>query len=43
VLDFDGGVEVISTPGHTAGDIALHLREHGVLITGNVATRYEDR
>ncbi|MGI8878949.1 MAG: MBL fold metallo-hydrolase [Jatrophihabitans sp.] len=29
VLDFGGGAQVISTPGHTDGSIALHLPEHG--------------
>ncbi|MEU8248335.1 MBL fold metallo-hydrolase [Nonomuraea sp. NPDC048916] len=35
VLDFGGGARVIATPGHTAGSIALHLPEHGVLFTGD--------
>lgn len=41
VLDFGGGAYVISTPGHTDGSIALHLPEHGVLITGDIAAEYE--
>ncbi len=41
VLDFGGGARVISTPGHTDGSIALHLPEHGVLITGDIAAEYE--
>lgn len=41
VLDFGGGALVISTPGHTDGSIALHLPEHGVLITGDIAAEYE--
>lgn len=35
VIDFGGGARVIATPGHTAGSIALHLPEHGVLFTGD--------
>ena len=41
MLDFGGGARVISTPGHTDGSIALHLPEHGVLITGDIAAEYE--
>lgn len=41
VLDFGGGAHVVSTPGHTDGSIALHLPEHGVLITGDIAAEYE--
>lgn len=41
VLDFAGGAHVISTPGHTDGSIALHLPEHGVLLTGDIAAEYE--
>jgi glyoxylase-like metal-dependent hydrolase (beta-lactamase superfamily II) len=41
VLDFAGGAHVISTPGHTDGSIALHLAEHRVLITGDVAAEHE--
>lgn len=40
ILDFGGGARVISTPGHTEGSIALHLPEHGVLITGDIAAEY---
>lgn len=32
---------MISTPGHTEGSIALHLPEHGVLITGDIAAEYD--
>lgn len=35
VLDFGGGAEVLSVPGHTPGSIALHLPRHGVLLTGD--------
>ncbi len=41
VLDFGGGAHVISTPGHTDGSIALHLPDHKVLITGDIAAEYE--
>ncbi len=34
-LDFAGGAEVLSVPGHTAGSIALHLPRHGVLLAGD--------
>jgi glyoxylase-like metal-dependent hydrolase (beta-lactamase superfamily II) len=35
VLDFGGGAEVLSIPGHTEGSIAIHLPRHGVLFTGD--------
>ena len=35
VLDVRGGLEVIHTPGHTPGHVALLHRESGVLITGD--------
>jgi glyoxylase-like metal-dependent hydrolase (beta-lactamase superfamily II) len=35
VLDFGGGARVLSIPGHTRGSIAIHLPEHGVLLTGD--------
>jgi len=41
VLDFGGGAHVISTPGHTDGSIAVHLPEHRVLVTGDIAAEYE--
>jgi len=41
VLDFGGGARVISTPGHTDGSIALHLPQHKILITGDVAAEYD--
>lgn len=34
-LDFGGGAEVLATPGHTEGSIAIHLPQHGVLFTGD--------
>jgi glyoxylase-like metal-dependent hydrolase (beta-lactamase superfamily II) len=35
VLDFGGGAEILSIPGHTEGGIAIHLPQHGVLFTGD--------
>jgi glyoxylase-like metal-dependent hydrolase (beta-lactamase superfamily II) len=35
VLDVGGGAHVVHVPGHTAGSIALHLPEHGVLFSGD--------
>jgi glyoxylase-like metal-dependent hydrolase (beta-lactamase superfamily II) len=35
VLDFGGGAEVLSVPGHTEGSIAIHLPRHGVVFTGD--------
>ncbi|VEG42483.1 Zn-dependent hydrolase, glyoxylase [Mycolicibacterium flavescens] len=35
MLDFGGGAEVLSIPGHTEGSIAIHLPRHGVLLTGD--------
>jgi glyoxylase-like metal-dependent hydrolase (beta-lactamase superfamily II) len=40
VLDFADGARVVSTPGHTDGSIALHLPEHGVVITGDIAAEH---
>jgi glyoxylase-like metal-dependent hydrolase (beta-lactamase superfamily II) len=34
-LDFGGGAEVLSVPGHTDGSIAVHLPRHRVLFTGD--------
>lgn len=34
-LDFAGGAQVLSVPGHTPGSIALYLPEHRVLFTGD--------
>jgi glyoxylase-like metal-dependent hydrolase (beta-lactamase superfamily II) len=36
-LDFGDGAQVLSIPGHTAGSIAVHLPEHGVLFAGDSA------
>jgi glyoxylase-like metal-dependent hydrolase (beta-lactamase superfamily II) len=41
LLDFAGGVRVISTPGHTEGSIALHLLEHGICLTGDIAAEHQ--
>ncbi|GAT09675.1 MBL fold metallo-hydrolase [Mycolicibacterium novocastrense] len=35
ILDFGGGAEILSIPGHTEGSIAIHLPRHGVLLTGD--------
>jgi glyoxylase-like metal-dependent hydrolase (beta-lactamase superfamily II) len=35
VLDFGGGAEILSVPGHTEGSIAIHLPRDGVLFTGD--------
>jgi glyoxylase-like metal-dependent hydrolase (beta-lactamase superfamily II) len=35
VLDFGGGAEILSVPGHTEGSIAIHLPRHGVLLAGD--------
>lgn len=52
VLPLGGGLEVIHTPGHSTGHIALLLRTEGVLIAGDLcanmlgldySTVYEDR
>ncbi|HEX5995607.1 MAG TPA: MBL fold metallo-hydrolase [Jiangellales bacterium] len=39
-LDIGGGANVIGTPGHTDGSIALYLPRHRVLLTGDVAAEY---
>jgi glyoxylase-like metal-dependent hydrolase (beta-lactamase superfamily II) len=43
VLDFAGGAYVIAAPGHTDGSIALHLPEHGVLLTGDAVAEHLGR
>ncbi|MCE6993163.1 MBL fold metallo-hydrolase [Dyadobacter sp. CY323] len=52
VLPIAGGVEVIHTPGHSEGHIALLVKNDGVLIAGDIcnnllgldySTVYEDR
>ncbi|RAV15658.1 MBL fold metallo-hydrolase [Mycolicibacterium sp. GF69] len=35
ILDFGGGAQILSIPGHTEGSIAIHLPHHGVLLTGD--------
>ncbi|MGM0617296.1 MAG: MBL fold metallo-hydrolase [Actinomycetota bacterium] len=35
-LDVAGGLEVIATPGHTAGHVAFHLPDRDVVIAGDV-------
>lgn len=35
VLDFGGGAEILSIPGHTEGSIAVYLAAYGVLFTGD--------
>jgi glyoxylase-like metal-dependent hydrolase (beta-lactamase superfamily II) len=34
-IDFGGGAQVIATPGHTAGSIAIWLPGHRVLLAGD--------
>ncbi len=41
VLDFGGGAEVLSVPGHTDGSIAIYLPRHGVLFTGDTIANVE--
>jgi glyoxylase-like metal-dependent hydrolase (beta-lactamase superfamily II) len=41
ILPFGGGARVIAVPGHTAGSIALHLPDEGVLFTGDTVASYE--
>ncbi len=52
VLSVGGGLEVIHTPGHSAGHISLLLRNEGILLAGDIcshfgwlalSTVYEDR
>jgi len=40
VIDFGGGAEVLALPGHTAGSIAIHLPEQGVLFTGDTMAEH---
>jgi glyoxylase-like metal-dependent hydrolase (beta-lactamase superfamily II) len=35
VLDFGGGAEILSIPGHTEGSVAIYLPQRGVLFTGD--------
>jgi glyoxylase-like metal-dependent hydrolase (beta-lactamase superfamily II) len=41
MLDFGGGAEILSVPGHTEGSIAIHLPRHGVLFTGDTVANVE--
>jgi glyoxylase-like metal-dependent hydrolase (beta-lactamase superfamily II) len=41
VLDFGGGAEILSVPGHTEGSIAIHLPRRGVLFTGDTVANVE--
>lgn len=43
VLNFGGGAQVVSVPGHTDGSIALHLPEHRVLLTGDAVAEHFGR
>ncbi|WP_433021676.1 MBL fold metallo-hydrolase [Kribbella sp. CA-294648] len=43
LLDFGGGAQVISIPGHTEGSIAVSLPQHGVLFTGDAVAEYQGR
>ncbi|EFV11801.1 MBL fold metallo-hydrolase [Segniliparus rugosus] len=39
-LDFGGGAEIIATPGHTEGSIAIYLPRHRVLLTGDTIAQH---
>ncbi len=41
VLDLAGGAVLLGVPGHTPGSIALHLPQHGVLITGDTVAEHQ--
>lgn len=43
VLPFCGGIEVIHTPGHTPGHIALYLKRNKTLISGDALTIVDGR
>ncbi len=43
VLEFGGGAHVLAASGHTDGSIALHLPEHGVLLTGDAVAEHLGR
>ena len=38
VLPFCGGIEIIHTPGHSAGQVALLLKKEGILIAGDICS-----
>ncbi|HLT10113.1 MAG TPA: MBL fold metallo-hydrolase [Micromonosporaceae bacterium] len=40
LLDFGGGAQVLATPGHTDGSLALYLPAHGVLFTGDIVAEH---
>jgi glyoxylase-like metal-dependent hydrolase (beta-lactamase superfamily II) len=37
VLSIAGGIEVVHTPGHTPGHIALFLRQERIMVVGDAA------
>ncbi|ONI72388.1 MBL fold metallo-hydrolase [Kribbella sp. ALI-6-A] len=41
VIDFAGGAQVIATPGHTDGSIAIHLPGPGILFTGDTVAHVD--
>lgn len=43
VLPFGGGARIIAVPGHTAGSIAVHLPDEGVLFTGDTVAFHQDQ
>jgi glyoxylase-like metal-dependent hydrolase (beta-lactamase superfamily II) len=43
VLDFDGGIDVIHTPGHTLGHICLYHRKSKTLIAGDAMNIQEGK
>jgi glyoxylase-like metal-dependent hydrolase (beta-lactamase superfamily II) len=43
VVDFGGGAQVIATPGHTDGSIAVYLPKHRVLFTGDAVVEHLGR
>ncbi|KAA3640640.1 MAG: MBL fold metallo-hydrolase [Bacteroidetes bacterium] len=40
VLDIAGGLQVVHTPGHSKGHIALLLQEEGLLIAGDICANF---
>ncbi|MCL2299611.1 MAG: MBL fold metallo-hydrolase [Firmicutes bacterium] len=43
VLPIGGGIEVVHTPGHTPGHIALYLRQAKIMVAGDAANIKNDR
>ena len=41
VVDVPGQPQVVHAPGHTSGSCALHLREQGVLFTGDALVTFD--